>query len=285
MATIGYLHRWQVATTVGVIGLAVVATALGLFLPGFYRDPVPLRLQAYGQDVVTLVVVLPVLAVGLRAATRGSMTGYFVWLGAMGYVVYTYAVFAVVAEFNRFFLGYVALFGLSLFSFVSGLLAVDARAVKRRLEPDLPVRPLAAYFAATAALVAGLWLSEVVPATLTGSKPASIESVGLPANVVHVLDLGVLVPAMFLTAGWLWRRRPWGYVLPGVLIVKVVSIGLAVLGMIGWTHLEGRPVEPVEVGVFGALTLLGLVFGLVYFRSITPVDTTVEAWTADIGDD
>lgn len=183
-------------------------------------------------------------------------------------MLYTYAVYAVVTEFNRFFLGYVALFGLSLYTLVGGLLQLDPGYVKRRLDEDLPVRAMAGFFVVMGVLVALLWLSEVIPATATGTKPASVADVGLPANVVHVLDLGVLVPAMFLAAHWLRQGRAWGFVLPGVLFVKITSIGLAVLAMIAVMATAGEPVAAVEIAVFGLLTVANGGFAIRYLLAV-----------------
>ena len=214
--------------------------------------------------------VLPLLAVGLWLARRGSLRGRVLWLGALGYLTYTYAVYAVITRFNPFFLGYVALFGLSLYTLVGGLLATDVEAVARRLEDRLPARFVAGYLVVMAGLVALLWLAEIVPATLAGTAPPSVAAVGLPANVVHVLDLGVLLPAMLVAARWLVAGRPWGYLLPGVLLVKVGAIGLAVLGMLAWMAVGGEPAAPVEVAVFGGLTLASLAVAWVYLRALGP---------------
>ena len=75
-------RRWQVGTSVAIIVLAVMGTTLGLFREGFYKDPYALQLQAYGQDMVTVGVIVPLLVIGLWFATRGSLRGYFLWLGS-----------------------------------------------------------------------------------------------------------------------------------------------------------------------------------------------------------
>lgn len=261
---------WQVMTTYAILVLAVVGTALGLFRPGFYSDPYSLVYQAYGQDAVTLVVVIPLLAIGLVLARRGSLRGYVLWLGALAYMLYTYAVYAVITQFNVFFLGYVALFGLSLYTLVGGLLRLDPEPVERRLESDLSVRPLVGFLLAMAGLVSLLWLSEIVPALLGGTKPASAAEVGLPANVVHVLDLGVLIPAMAIAAYWLRQRRAWGYVLPGILFVKLSSIGLAILAMVAWLTYEGNPVPSGQIVVFVLLTVANVGFGVWYLSALGP---------------
>ncbi|WP_411966791.1 hypothetical protein [Haloferax sp. YSSS75] len=273
MTAVGYPRRWQVLASGMIVVLTAAATISGLLIAGFYSDPPALRLQAYGQDLVTLGIILPVLTVGLWYALRGSTRGYFLWLGAVGYLTYTYLVYAVITQFNWFFLGYVAIFGLSLYTFVAGLLQIDASAVERSLESTLPVRLVVGFFVVMGVLVALLWLSEAVPATLTNTKPESAAAVGLPANVVHVLDLGVVIPAMFVAARWLSQRRAWGYVLAGVLFVKVVSISLAVLGMIGWMLTHGQSVALAEIVVFTVLTLASTGVGVVYFRSFRVVDS------------
>ena len=268
MTAHGTVRPWQTVATVLVVTLAIVGTTLGLFYEGLYTEPELLLYQAYGQDTVTLLGVVPLLSIGLGLARRGSLRGYMLWLGGLGYMGYTYAVYAVVTQFNLFFLGYVTLFGLSTFTLAAGVLTMNPEVVESRLEATLPVRPTVAFLLAMSALVSLLWLSEVIPATIASEPPASIAETGVPANVVHVLDLGILVPAMVITAYWLYDGRPWGYVLPGVFFVKLTSIGVAVLTMVVWMELEGYSVRLGEVLVFSVLTLFNAVFAVVYYWAL-----------------
>src|SRR6056297_1513456 len=193
------LPRWQVGSTVAILALSVLATLVGLFRPGHYRDAAVSLPQIYGQDVVTLAVGVPLLAVGLWYARRGSLRGYVVWLGALAYMLYTWASYALMLYFNELFLVYVALFGLSLFTFVGGVLRADPGAVRDRLDGRLPVRATSGYLAAIAVFFAAGWLAEIVPATLRGTAPEGVRLADVPANVIHVLDLAVLLPAALLT--------------------------------------------------------------------------------------
>ena len=268
MTVHGEVRAWQTISTVAIIALAVAGTTLGLFYEGLYTDPEILLHQAYGQDTVTLLAVVPLLAIGLGLARRGSLRGYILWLGGLGYMAYTYAVYAVITQFNEFFLGYVALFGLSSFTLAAGVLEIDPDVVKERLEERLPVKAVVGFFVGMSTLISLLWLSEILPATLADEPPPSIEGTGVPANVVHVLDLGVLIPAMFVTGYWLYNGRPWGYVLSGVFFVKLTSIGVAVLTMIVWMHFEGYSVRIAEILIFTILTVLNATFAIVYYWAI-----------------
>ena len=64
--------------SIATLVLTTVATVAGLFVPGFYRDAPILLPQVYGQDLLTLLVAVPGLAVSLYFATRGSLRGYIV---------------------------------------------------------------------------------------------------------------------------------------------------------------------------------------------------------------
>ena len=261
--------RPYLLASLATIALATVASAVGVFVPGFYRDAAVLVPQARGQDLLTLVVGVPALAVALYRARGGSRRAYVGWLGVTGYLLYTYASYAFLTAFNRLYLVYVALFALTLFTFVGATARLDADAVVRAVG-DHPVRAYVAFEVLVAVLVGGLWLSEIVPAILAGTVPPSTAEAGLPVNVIQSLDLGVVVPSFLLTAAWLHRGRPWGYAFTGILLVKGTTLGLAVLAMIGFLLADGQSVPAPQIVIFGGLSALGLVLVGRFLRAIDP---------------
>lgn len=218
------LSRPYVLGTISVLLLSVVATLLGLFEAGQYNDPVALRPRLFAQDAVILLVAVPVLAIGLWTARRGSLRGRIVWLGALAFMTYMWASVAGQLAFNRFFLGYVVLFGLSLFTLVGGVATTDATAIRRGLDGRLSTTRYGGFLALIALGLALLWLSEIVPAILAGTPPVIVEQFGPQAAHTYVLDLGVVVPALIITADLLRRDRAWGYVFTGVLLVMAALL-------------------------------------------------------------
>ncbi|KTG27695.1 hypothetical protein [Haloferax profundi] len=259
--------------------LAAAATLVGLFVPDFYRDAPALVAQVYGQDALTLVVALPVLAGSLSLARRGSQSGYVVWLGVTGYLLYTYASYAFMTAFNELYLVYVALFALTLFTFVGGLLRLDTVTLRERMG-DHPVRAYVVFQMVVAVVVGGLWLSEILPATVGGTVPVSIREMGVPVNVIHTLDLAVFLPGLVLSAYWLWRGDTRGYALTGVLLVKATTLGLAVLSMIVFMARDGQAIVLPQVAIFAAFSLAGLVlvgrFVTAIRRAPTPTTRTTQ---------
>jgi hypothetical protein len=261
------LPRWQLVSTVTIAVLSVVSTLLGLVRPGHY--PPELLPQFYVQDLVVLVVGVPALLLGLWYATRGSLRGRVVWLGALAYTSYMWASVGLQLPFNRFFLGYVVLFSLSLFTFVAGTVGVDANTLRRALAPHLAERVYAASLLLIACGLASLWLAELVPATRSGVPPLLVEEVGPQALVSHFVDLSVVVPALIVAGGWLWRRHPWGYVFAGVALVFGALLAPTVTGTTLVLVIDGSVTVPPVALVFTVLpAAVATVLAVTYLLAI-----------------
>ncbi|WP_440989136.1 hypothetical protein [Haloarchaeobius baliensis] len=250
--------RPLVAASLATLVLTAIAAGAGVFAPSLYRDSDVLLTQLYGQDLLTLVVGVPALAGSLFLALRGSRRGYVAWLGVTGYLLYTYASYAVMTAFNPLYLVYVALFGLTLFTFVAGMARLDARGLRRAVG-DTSVRAAVAYQLAVAVLVGLLWLADVGPASLGGTTPAAMADTGLVTPVIQSLDLAVVLPAFVLSAYWLHRGRAWGYAFTAVLLVKATTLALAVLAMVAVMLADGQAVPLPQIVIFGVLGAVGLV--------------------------
>lgn len=97
------------------------------------------------------------------------------------------------------------------------------------------------------------WPSEAVLASLSGIPPQSVREDGTPTNVIHVMDMGWLLPALLITAVSLWRKQPIGYALAVALLGNLVFLALAILAMILFQARVGEPAVIPQVMMFGAL--------------------------------
>jgi hypothetical protein len=241
--------------------LAAIAAGVGFFIDGVYRDAPVNAAQAVGQDLITLVVALPVLVVSAILALRGSRRAHLVWLGALGYLVYTYLSYALAIEFNSLFLVYVALLGLSLYTLIGGLATTDFAGIKAHFSRGTPLRAVSIFLAVVAILFYFMWLSEDIPALLVGEVPQGVIEAEAPTDIVHVLDMALLLPANVLTAIWLWRGRTLGYALAGTLLSLLSILVLAVMSMVVFQALYGVAAVAAAVGI-------AVVFGVVFAISV-----------------
>jgi hypothetical protein len=246
--------------TVPIAILMAMASASGIFIAGLYRDVPSLVAQSIGLDVITLVVALPALAISALLAGRGSKRARLIWLGMLLYVAYTYASYAFGVRFNPLFMIYVALLGCSTYALIGGLATTDWVGIEAAFTERTPVRAVSIFLLVVAALCYLLWLSEVIPASLTGIPPQSVQDAGMPTNVIHVLDMAWFLPALVVAAVSLWYKRPLGYALAPSLLSCFVFLPLTLLSMRLFQMRGGEPMAVPQITIF--IALFGISIGM-----------------------
>ncbi len=244
--------------TIPIAILLAVAAGSGLLVNGLYRDVPGLVAQAKGQDLISIIIVLPTLILTEILARRGNLQSRLIWLGGVAYLVYTYASYAFALQYNPLFLVYIALLGTSLYALISGLATLDMDGVKVHSTEKTPTRVISAYLGVLAFLFYTLWLSELVPALLSGEIPQSILEDKTPTNAIHVLDMAWILPAFVITSINLWRKRPLGYVLAGVALPFFVLMASAIFSM-GLLEARGGNSDVIPmIGLIGILIITGI---------------------------
>jgi hypothetical protein len=239
-----------------------------LFGRGLYRyDTVSYAAQAIGQDAATLLVGIPLMFLGLLLARKGSLRGELLLAGGLGYMLYTYTSYSFLSAYNEFFLVYVALFSLSLFAFILALSGMNTERVSRSVSGGMPRRGIAVFLLLLAAFLTLAWLGRIVPPLLAGTPPPGLET--YTTLVIQALDLGIIIPVSVVTAVLLWQKKPWGYTLTSVLLVKALMMGAALVAMIIAQVWAGVSVGAVESTIFSVIALVALTFTALLFRNIT----------------
>lgn len=238
--------------------LAALASAAGLLVSDLYRDAPYWIEQARGTDVATLFGAVPLLALGLWIARRGSAVGRLAVLGGLLYLVYNYAIFSFSVALNPLAVVYIALLGLSVWSLGLSLPVLESETIAAPVFERLPRRTVAGVLIVVAILFGLLWLSQVATATFTGVVPADMERAGLVTNPVYALDLGLFLPLCIVAAVGLLRGAAGAapFALPILLWLGLTSAGI-VAGF-WYTANAGTDVPLplfVLVGGIGLLTL------------------------------
>lgn len=249
--------------TAMIIPFCILAS-VGGFFGELYRDEEAIENAFYGTDVVTLFVVVPLLAASLVLSLRGSERALLVWAGALGYTAYNYAFYLFGAQFNALFLVYVALFSLSIYALVLLLSAMDIEKMGTHFSARTPVKALALFLLLVALPLAAFELAQCLRYLFTGRLPDA-------PSLIFALDLSIVVPTSVVAAVLLWQRRPWGYVLGAIMLVKAATYGLAlclstafVAGFQASGHWD--PLLPFYVFI----TLGGLAGSYALLRHLTP---------------
>jgi hypothetical protein len=238
-------------------GFVAVATSYGLLTRPYRLVTDLLSATWLAQDAVTLLVV-PVLVWSAQRAAAGSLRAHLLWIGVQTWTAYCYLHLAFGAPFNAMFLVYVVVLGLAGYGMLDGIVRLDVVAAARALAPA-PQRAAAWFLAIGGVGIAGLWLSDIVPALIASDLPTEIH-LGELANPTWVIDLAWIIPLSIGTAMLLARRHPAGPALAATLLVALLLLSLAMLAIAPFALAQGLHADTavatqlaVFSGVFGVL--------------------------------
>ncbi len=234
---------------------------------GLYRyDTINSSSQEVGADIVTLLIGIPLLVTGILLSRKGTLRGQLLLTGALGYFLYTYGSMCFLTAFNPLFLVYVALFSLSLFGFILSMKNLDEDKIARHILDGFPRRAIATYFIIVAVFLTLAWLGLVASPSLTWTPPNGLKSA--ITMVIQAMDLGIIVPTAFITASLLIKKQPWGYALSSVMLLKILTMGAALISMIIVQFLAGVKIDPVISIIFVLISISGIIFGIIALRNI-----------------
>ncbi|HEY3312275.1 MAG TPA: hypothetical protein VGK00_11605 [Anaerolineales bacterium] len=250
--------------------IAIIGNIIALSVKNIYSVLTPAFLpQALAQDIVDLALVAPVWLILAALALRGSLRAYLLWLGVLTFTVYNYVIYTFSVPFGPLFLLWVAVFGLSLFSLIGGVIWIDHKSVEAAFKNRRAILFVAWFLIVTAILFCFLWLSEDIPALLSNTTPQSLVDMAIPTNPIHILDLAFFLPAVIVTGILLIKKMAFAHTLAPAFIVFLILTGIPILitpviqTMLGETAAWG---VVVPIGTLTVLLLALLVWLLSTMR-------------------
>ncbi|MFW6253131.1 MAG: hypothetical protein ACOC4F_04290, partial [bacterium] len=172
--TVGGILSQEPGSAVGA--RSVRGEDVELFGRGLYRnDPVFAGANFRAQDIVTLLIGVPLLAAALLWYRHGSLRGGLLLAGVFGYFLYEYASMSFMAAFNSFFLVYVALMSTSLYGLILTMSAAGHTLSDQRIRSSMPRRFVGWYLIAAGVITTVVWLVPLVGAQLAGTIPDRLD--------------------------------------------------------------------------------------------------------------
>jgi hypothetical protein len=235
--------------------LAAIAAGAGLLIAGLYRDAPYWVQQARGTDLATLFVAVPVLAIGLWTARRGSAAGQLAVFAGLLYVVYNYGIFVFSVAMNPLTSVHIAIVGLALWSLVLATRGPALTEAGAAVAKSLYRRASGVLLIAVAALFGLLWIGQIATATTTGTLTPDLVRAGLSTNPVYALDLAFFLPLCAVAGiGLLRQNAAAAYAQP--MLIWVALMGAGVVGGFLFSAAAGEEVPAVVAVVIGALSLV-----------------------------
>lgn len=241
------------AASLVVALLASLSAIIGVLYPTAVYPTDALAQSSVPNDMVTLLIGVPVLLGSMWLARRSRLIGLLFWPGALFYVLYNAVVYVFALPLNVVFLFNLILVPVSAYT-IAGLVAgIDAGAVQHRLAGIVPERwaggVLMGFGAAFFLRVIGIGVGALI-----GQAPVAVEELA-----VMIADV-VIAPAWVIGGALLWRREPFGYVAgTGILFHgTILFVGLIAV-MLLQPLMTAAPFVLVDVAVIVLMSLICIV--------------------------
>lgn len=217
-------NRLQLAYALTLILAALLALAslAGLLFPDIVYPSQEYRLNFVANDVLNLLIGLPILFGSLWLTQRGSLVGLLFWPGALFFVLYNDLVYVLSMPLNAVYFLYLLIAPLSFYLMTGLVAAIDSEKVSRRLA------------GAVAERLAGGALCLLGLAFCLRSVGVLVQALGDPASLPPT-EMALLLTDFFIAPAWmiggilLWRRRALGYVVGAGLLFQASTLFFALI--------------------------------------------------------
>ena len=245
-----------------LLTLLLVTAGVGLFGTGIYDDFSPAKYvqESRAQDLITLVLGVPLLILAVWGVRRERPWSFPLWTGVLAYELYVYGIYVIGGVYNIFFLGYVAVASLSMYSLIDLLSSVNTGWFRASVSEKMSRRWMGGFFLLIAMVFGLIWVGQVMNTITTGVVNSG--------HLIFVFDLMIVLPAFAIAAIKLFQKKFFGDLLAGMLLIKFDSLCIAItLGQL-FRALNDIEVETGLLGVFVPLGLVGLIFTGLYFKNL-----------------
>lgn len=263
--TIDTTNRIVLIFSLPLAVFVIIVSYAGLFIPDTYaKETTNWQAQALAQDLFDLILVAPLLLISAWLAYRRNRIALLLWAGTIVYIIYTFVLFCFAVHFNFLFLIYCLTLGLSFYAFLFFLFSQTKVLNTDLTNVKIPNKTIGYYFIVLAALFYLMWLSEIIPAILNNTIPATITAAGQITNPVHVLDLAVVLPGLIYLAIQLLKKKPFAILLTPVVLAFIVLMDIAIGVMVIVMNMKGLGTDLAVAVVMGFLALFSIVL-LIWF--------------------
>lgn len=185
--------------------LTLTASAVGLQYNTLLYPTEELAQTFIPNDVVNLLIGLPILLGSMYLTWRGKLIGLLCWTGALFFAFYNYTAYVFAMPLNWAFLLHLTLMTLSAYALIALVALIDGKAVQQRLSGSVPERFAGGVLVGLGLLFLLRVIGVMVGALTNGTALVETE---LAVNIADFLT----TPAWVIGGILLWRRKMFGYV-------------------------------------------------------------------------
>ena len=251
------------------IFLPIVPSALiSILFNDIYQDGEWANAQWLGQDIVTLLIAVPILMVSYFCLKRkGNGQWKLVQTGILLYLTYTYTFFVFEAELTWLYLFHLPIFGLSLAGLGLNLISLFTdRYYLYRFNNNFKWA-IIAYQGVIAVMLSILWITDIVTHLISPDHHSDTPSGEAPL-IIYTLDLGIIVPLLVISIIGLLGNKQYGILLSGIMLVKSSTIGFSLMAMSISMYVHNIHLNVELIVLWCFIGCIGSILTILFFKNI-----------------
>ncbi len=193
---------------------ATIASVGGLTYSDLYRDSESIKSVWFVNDLITLLLAVPILLLSMFYALKESLKAQLVWIGSLWYLLYNYVFYLYGAQFNNFFLLYALLFSLSAYALIMTISNLKIGYIKEITKKKAPFRAVSGFLFIFALALGIPWVAMALSFKLSNQAPP------FEMTIIFATDLSFLVSVLLFSSILLWKRNAWGLVFTAMILLK-----------------------------------------------------------------
>ncbi len=185
--------------------LMTVASVVSLVLRASVYPTEELSKTFIPNDLINLIIGLPLLLLAMWLARRGQVVGLLCWPGALFFIVYNYIAYLFAVPLSAVFLLHMVLVALSIYSMILLLASISPDEAAQLLRASVPNAMAAGVLAPLGAI---FFIRVIVVIIQSFGARTPMPQSELAVNVADFL----VTPSWIIGGILLWFKKPFGYI-------------------------------------------------------------------------
>lgn len=246
---------------------SITGQVVQIYGSGLYQNnSISLVSQGIAQDIITIVLGVPLLVLSLYLFRKGLVKGNLLLSGTLCYFLYTYVSYTFLWMYNPMFLIYVILMSTCFFAFVLTMMCFDMDRFSTYFNEKMPVKFFSGFLFFLATVLLIMWLGIIISPLINNTFPVALEH--YTTLVIQAMDLAFVVPTAILAGVLLLKRKAYGYLLASIITIKGLSMSTVIMAMLISQILAGLEIGLAVIVVFAIINLLMIYFMILIMKNI-----------------
>jgi hypothetical protein len=254
--------KWNKILWLLIALMALAASLIGVLYPAVYGNLViPENLPAaFAQDLITVLASIAMLFL-IITIREGDFIKQLILLGIIGYLFYGYGIFVIGKIYNPLYFLYMAIFSLSIFSIVYGIVNIGKKTYDKIELPGIVRNISAAFLFLIPLIFYPLWIITMWPFIREMRVP------GIGSNI-YILDICFVLPVFAVMAVMLLKKNNLAILLTPVLFIKGFTLCLSVALSEILKPFYNQTLNIGNASLFIFFTLACIVLTVLYFKKV-----------------